>query len=308
MPTPAYAAITLGSNSFNMLIAQTKGNQPHVIAKYKRKVRLAEGIAVDGSLSPAVMARGLDCLAMFAQMLKEHHVHQDNVAVIATATLRCISNADEFRERALPILGHPIEIISGMREAELIYQGMVATTCGEGRRLVIDIGGASTEFIVGDGQNVLFKTSLPVGCVTYNKQFFSSIPFQQMDFEDVQNQVETALAEHTQTLRQLNWHCVVGASGTVQSVVELLLHRGLSETITLDVLNDLQAEILQQDDISMLGITGLCPERAPTFAAGVAILKALFTILHIEQLSLSGGALREGVLQMLAVKLTHPHR
>ncbi|MCU8000660.1 exopolyphosphatase [Shewanella sp. SM95] len=303
MPTPAYVAITLGSNSFNMLIAKTRGGQPHIIAKYKRKVRLAEGIGNDGKLSPDVMQRGLDCLSMFAQMLVQHKIEANHVAVIATATLRSISNADEFNQRALPLLGHPIEIISGMREAELIYQGMVATTCGQGRRLVIDIGGASTEFIIGDGHQVLFKTSLPFGSVTYNRQFFSSLPLQQLDFDDAKQQVLTALAEHRQTLRDLGWHCVVGASGAVQSVVEVLLHRGLSETITLDVLTQLKAEILAQEDIGLTGIAGLCSERAPTFAAGVAILLALFELLGIEHLALSGGALREGVLVMLAQRI-----
>ncbi|MGS0727833.1 Ppx/GppA phosphatase family protein, partial [Shewanella sp. 0m-11] len=179
MTTPLYAAITLGSNSFNMLVARTVGQQPQIIAKYKRKVRLAEGIQADGSLSEEVLLRGLDCLTMFADMLKKEGVSARNIAVIATATLRNISNSDDFCRRALPILGHPIEIISGMREAELIYQGMVATTEGEGRRLVIDIGGASTEFIIGDGNKVLLKTSLAIGCVTFNETFFSHYPFQQ---------------------------------------------------------------------------------------------------------------------------------
>jgi exopolyphosphatase / guanosine-5'-triphosphate,3'-diphosphate pyrophosphatase len=303
MPTPAYAAITLGSNSFNMLVAKTRGGQPKVIAKYKRKVRLAEGIGADGSLEPAVMARGLDCLKMFAQMLIEHKVRREHVAVIATATLRSISNADEFSRLALPILGQPIEIISGMREAELIYLGMVATTCGDGRRLVIDIGGASTEFIVGDGSKLLFKTSVPIGCVTYTRQFFGSAPFQLMDFEDVRTQVQQALGEQAGSLRRLGWLCVVGASGAIQTVVELLLHRGQSETITLEVLRQLQGEILAQEDVSMREIVGLSMERAPTFAAGVAILLALFDLLDIGQLSLSGGALREGVLQMLAERI-----
>lgn len=303
MPTPAYAAITLGSNSFNMLIAKTKGGQPHIIAKYKRKVRLAEGIDEDGTLNQEVMQRGLDCLSMFAQMLAQHKIHQDHVAVIATATLRCINNADEFNRRALPLLGHSIDIISGMREAELIYQGMVATTCGQGRRLVIDIGGASTEFIIGDGHQVLFKTSLPMGSVTYNRQFFSNMPLQQLDFDDAKQQVLATLAEHRKTLRDLGWHCVVGASGAVQSVVEVLMHRKLSETITLAVLTQLQAEILAEEDASLAGIIGLSAERAPTFAAGVAILLALFELLGIEQLALSGGALREGVLVMLAQRI-----
>ena len=300
MTAPLYAAITLGSNSFNMLVAQTVGQQPKVIAKYKRKVRLAEGIQKDGSLSEEVLLRGLDCLAMFADMLKKEGVSAGNVAVIATATLRKISNSDDFCRRALPVLGYPIEIISGMREAELIYQGMVATTEGEGRRLVIDIGGASTEFIIGDGTSILLKTSLPMGCVTFNESFFSHFPMQQLDFDDAKARVKTVLGEQLSALKRLGWHCAVGASGSVQSVVELLNHRGLSSVITLEVLSDLKREILSQSDESMLSISGLNPERAPTFAAGVAILLALFELLEIEKLYLSGGALREGVLQNLA--------
>lgn len=307
MLTPVYAAITLGSNSFNMLVATTQGGQPHIIAKYKRKVRLAEGIDADGSLNAAVMQRGLDCLHMFAQMLAQHHIPEKHVAVIATATLRSISNANDFTQRALPILGHPIEIISGMREAELIYQGMVATTCGQGRRLVLDIGGASTEFIVGDGERVLFKTSLPIGSVTYNRQFFSHSPLQQLDFDDAKQQVMQALGDDRQTLRKLGWQCVVGASGAVQSVVEVLQHRQASETITLAILLQFKAEILAEDHLELSGISGLSRERAPTFAAGVAILLALFELLSIEQLSLSGGALREGVLVMLAKAVDTQH-
>ncbi len=299
MTTPLYAAITLGSNSFNMLVAKTVGQQPKIIAKYKRKVRLAQGIQPDGSLSEEVLLRGLDCLAMFAEMLQKEGVAADNVAVIATATLRKISNSDDFCQRALPILGHPIEIISGMREAELIYQGMVATTEGDGRRLVIDIGGASTEFIIGDGNKVLLKTSLPMGCVTFNDTFFGNFPFQQLDFDDAKAKVTAVLGEQLPELKALGWHCVVGASGSVQSVVELLSHRNLSTAITLDVLLQLKYEILGQASSSMQDISGLNPERAPTFAAGVSILLALFELLEIDKLHLSGGALREGVLQIL---------
>ncbi len=301
--TPPYAAITLGSNSFNMLVAKTLGGQPEIIAKYKRKVRLAEGIQGDGTLSEEVLNRGLDCLAMFAKMLKEEGIAPDNVAVIATATLRHIGNSDDFCQRALPILGHPIEIISGMQEAEFIYQGMVATTCAEGRRLVVDIGGASTEFIIGDDDKVLLKTSLSMGCVTFNERFFNSFPFQQLDFDDAQSQVKAVLGQYLTELKALGWHCVVGASGSVQSVVELLNHRNESASITPAVLNTLKQEILEQEDISMRGISGLHAERAPTFAAGISILLALFELLGIEKLNLSGGALREGVLQRLANRI-----
>lgn len=300
MSTARYAAITLGSNSFNMLVAETLAGQPKVIAKYKRKVRLAEGIQTDGSLSEEMLLRGLDCLAMFSKMLDKEGVTADNIAIIATATLRNIVNSDDFCRRALPILDHPIEIISGMREAELIYQGMVATTAGEGRRLVIDIGGASTEFIIGDGDKVLLKTSLAVGCVTFNDKFFSSFPFQQLDFDEAKTDVKSVLGDYLSELKLLGWHCVVGASGSVQSVVELLNHRKQSTIITLDVLLALQKEVLLQTDPSMLAISGLHLERAPTFVAGVSILLALFELLDIKSLNLSGGALREGVLQMLS--------
>ncbi|MDF0535188.1 exopolyphosphatase [Shewanella yunxiaonensis] len=283
-----------------MLVAHTVGNQPKVIAKYKRKVRLAEGIGNDGRLQEAAMQRGLDCLAMFAEMLAQHGVPNTNVAVIATATLRSINNADEFNAKALPILGHPIEVICGMKEAELIYQGMVATTQGHGRRLVIDIGGASTEFIIGDGAQLLFKTSLPFGSVTYNRAFFSSAPLQQMDFDDVKQSIANALGEYRQQLLSLGWHSVVGASGAVQSVVELLQHRQVSEIITIEVLQQLKLEILAEISLELPNINGLSRERAPTFAAGVAILLALFELLSIQHLALSGGALREGVLLSLS--------
>jgi len=298
-----YAAITLGSNSFNMLVANTVGNKPTVIAKYKRKVRLAEGIGDDGILSEHVMQRGLDCLAMFADMLAQHHIARDNVAVFATATLRVIANADEFHQRAMPILQHQIEVISGLREAELIYQGMVATTHCDGRRLVIDIGGASTELIIGDGNKVLFKTSLPFGCVLFNQRFFSQAPLHITDFEQAIDYVNAILAAYRSQLLELGWQSVVGASGAVQSVVSVLQHRQGSELITLEILYAFRDEILSQVDENFLGIKGLNAEQAPTFAAGVAILTALFESLAITSLQLAGGALREGVLQLLAERI-----
>jgi len=299
----SYAAITLGSNSFNMLVATTVDGQPKIIAKYKRKVRLAEGIQADGSLSTEVFERGLDCLTIFAKMLIKEGVESHNVAVIATATLRYIANADEFCRQAEPIIGQPIEIISGMREAELIYQGMAATTCGEGRRLVIDIGGASTEFIIGDGDKVLLKASLPMGCVTFNDSYFTTFPLQYHHFDSAKLQVASILSQPLAEFKRLGWHCVVGASGSVQAVIEVLSYRHLPHVITLEVLQLLKQEILIQSTHAMAGIIGLKVERAPTYAAGVAILLALFELLNIDTLTLSGGALREGVLQLLAKRI-----
>lgn len=308
MSTPLYAAITLGSNSFNMLVAQKQGDQDVVVAKYKRKVRLAEGIEADGHLNGEVMQRGLDCLAMFAEMLQKEGVQSEYVAVIATATLRNIANAAEFCERALTILGHEIEIISGLKEAEYIYRGMAATTPGAAQRLVIDIGGASTEFIIGQADEALFKTSLKMGSVTFTQRFFEQRPYQLSQFDDAAAEVELILADNRQLLLQTGWQGVVGASGAVQSVLEVLAARNLfsqdqTHEIALQNLYQLRQEILKSQMTDLSDIEGLSTERAPTFAGGVAILVALFELLDIESLQLSGGALREGVLQMLRQRL-----
>ena len=150
---------------------------------------------------------------------------------------------------------------------------------------------------------MLLKTSLPMGCVTFNDKFFTSFPFQKLDFDDAKAAVKSALGDYLSELKHLGWHCVVGASGSVQSVVELLNYRQESASITLDVLTSLQEEVLTQSSHSMLSISGLHQERAPTFAAGISILRALFELLEIESLNLSGGALREGVLQTLAQRI-----
>ncbi|WP_299003665.1 exopolyphosphatase [uncultured Shewanella sp.] len=303
-----YAAITLGSNSFNMLVAQTVKGKPAIIAKFKRKVRLAEGMDAQDKLSDEAMLRGIDCLAMFSQEIEKARINPKHVAVIATATLRRISNVEAFRAQALSVLPYPIDIISGEEEAELIYQGMVATTQADSqqddeRRLVIDIGGASTEFIIGENHHVLHKTSLPIGCVTFNQQFFTQKRVKEVDFEAVKQHVSSVLNTACQPLLALGWQSTLGASGSVQAVMEVLETRGQMQVITVIVLKQLQHEIIELEDSSLLSIKGLKSERAPTFVSGVAILLALFELLSIEKLTLSGGALREGVLERLAAKV-----
>ncbi|WP_298773718.1 exopolyphosphatase [uncultured Shewanella sp.] len=307
MAKSSYAAITLGSNSFNMLVAQTFKGKPAIIAKFKRKVRLAEGMDAQDKLSDEAMVRGIDCLAMFAQEIEKAGVAPEHVAVIATATLRRISNVEAFRTQALSVLPYPIDIISGEEEAELIYQGMVATTAqvkrDDERRLVIDIGGASTEFIIGESHHVLHKTSLPIGCVTFNQQFFAQKRVNEADFAAVKQHVGSVLNPACQSLLALGWQSTLGASGSVQAVMEVLEKRAQPQVITLSVLKQLQQEIIELEDSNVMAIFGLKEERAPTFISGVAILLALFELLNIEQLTLSGGALREGVLERLASKV-----
>ena len=296
-----FAAITLGSNSFNMLVATLTAGKPQVVAKYKQKVRLAAGIDADGVLEPAAMEKGLACLAMFAEQLQQHNI--THVKVIATATLRRVSNADDFCQQALTIIPHPIEIISGDREAELIYLGMFHHTQGEQRRLVIDIGGASTEFIIGDGEHVLYKKSLPIGCVSFLQPHFANFPHQESDFQQLKIQVAQVLTPHLEQITAFGCHCAVGASGTIQTMMELLRFRGHDERITLAFLKQIKQEIIAQNSPKLADIEGLSAERAPTLATGVAILLALFDLLELSSINLSGGALREGVLELLAQDL-----
>lgn len=296
MPPTPYAAITLGSNSFNMLIAQTKNKTPQIIAKYKQKVRLAEGIDEQNNLTEDAIIRGLHCLEMFSLMLAKHQISIKNIRIIATATLRSINNAQDFTQKALPILGLPIDIISGEKEAELIYQGMVANTQHTGRSLVIDIGGASTEFIVGENNQILCKSSHPFGCVTINRHIFNVMPYSQAYFSKTVNDIANILSSQHLLIKQLGWENALGASGSVQSVIEILAYRQQPQIITLAVLESLKQELLIETEPSLPNIIGLNPERAPTFAASIAILLALFGIFNITTLHLSGGALREGVL------------
>ncbi|NKF51258.1 exopolyphosphatase [Shewanella sp. WXL01] len=304
MSSELYAAITLGSNSFNMLVAQTIDAKPTIIAKYKQKVRLAEGINADGALSADVMQRGLDCLAMFTQKANEHQIKAANVAVLATATLRSINNADEFDTKAKPIFPFAIEIITGQREAELIYQGMTATTKVQGRCLVIDIGGASTEFIVGEDKHVLFKTSVAMGGVRFNQSIFTEQPYALAHFEQAKEAVRLALGDELSAIRELGWQQVLGASGAVQTLMTLQRNRGNAELIDSALLEQVRDEVIAQGKHDIAQIEGVDAEQAPTLAAGVAILLALFELLDIKQLDLAGGALREGVLQMLADRVS----
>ena len=303
MPRIHYAAITLGSNSFNMLVACSHKKSPQIIAKYKRKVRLADGVDLSGNLTDQAITNGLDCLAMFAQMLRKHRIDSQHITVIATATLRNANNTAEFNAKAELILGVPINVISGLQEAKLIYQGMIAHSKVKGRNLVIDIGGASTEFIIGDGNKILYKSSLPFGCVTFTHRFFTKMPYPLSPFTDVLAEVKSILSEPLSTLQKLGWQNTLGASGSVQSVIEILNYRNMPAVITEANLDMLRNEIISATDDSLSSIQGLTSERAPTFAAGIAILLALFNELEIKTLKLSGGALREGVLLELASKV-----
>jgi len=292
-----FAIVDLGSNSFHMLVVQDIAGTPRVITKVKRKVRLAAGLDQDNHLELAAMERGWQCLALFAERLT--HIPITHIKVVATATLRLATNAEQFCQRGQQILGLPINIISGEQEAELIYHGMAVTSGGEGKRLIVDIGGASTELILGQQFSPIVLNSLNMGCVTWLERYFSDGKLSHFNFEQAIAAADHVLAPVLADYLAHQWQLSLGASGSVQAVQEVLSKQGLNELITLDKLELLMTQTIACEDLASLNLVGLSVERQPVFASGLAILISLFRQLALESMQASGGALREGVIAQL---------
>ncbi len=299
VPSPLYAAIDLGSNSFHMLVVRHIDGSVQTMAKIKRKVRLAAGLDQHHELSLEAMQRGWDCLSLFAERLQD--IPAGNIRIVGTATLRTARNAEQFLSQANRILGYPIQVISGEEEAATIYQGVAHTSGGSGRRLVVDIGGASTELIIGEGFDARALTSLKMGCVTWLEQHFKDRQLNQKNFQQAITAAKQALQPILTQYSELGWDVCVGASGTVQALQEIMLAQGMDEVITLAKLKRLQKQAMLADHLEELEIEGLTLERALVFPSGLSILIAVFELLNIDSMTLAGGALREGmVYEMVA--------
>lgn len=288
------AAIDLGSNSFHLVIARILDGRIQIVDRLKERVRLADGMDENKCLSEESMRRGLDCLALFAERLSG--VRPDAIRITGTYTLRVATNAQQFIQRARDILHHPIEVISGQEEARLIYQGVAHTQHTEGKVLVIDIGGGSTELIIGELITPQVLTSRKMGCVTFSKQFFANGKLSEKNFNaavmEGLHQLEPIITQY----QQIGWASCLGSSGTIKTVRELLLAQGLEGTLTLERLQQLKLQMISQKRIEQLSLPGLTDDRRPLIAAGVAVLLALFEGLGLESMEYSDGALREGLL------------
>ena len=291
---PLYAAIDLGSNSFHMLVVREVAGAIRTVAKVKRKVRLAAGLDADSRLSREAMERGWDCLRLFAEQLQD--VPKENTRIVGTATLRLAANVDSFLTEAERILGHHIEVIPGEDEARTNYQGVSWTSSGEGKRLAIDIGGASTELVIGEQNDAKLLNSLHMGCVTWLKRYFSDGLLSEANFEAAIHGAKAGLAQVQQGYLDLGWITCVGASGTVQALQEIMIAQGRSERVTLSKLNELKMQAIECGRIDQLALQGLVPERLTVFPSGLAILIAIFEELRIDNMTLAGGALREGLI------------
>ncbi|MFM4865866.1 exopolyphosphatase [Aeromonas caviae] len=304
MDNSLYAAVDLGSNSFHMVIARLTEGRMQIIDRIKERVRLAEGMDEQRRMSQEAMARGLDCLALFAERLT--NIKPDQIRIAGTYTLRRASNARDFVREAAKVLNHPIEIISGQEEARLIYQGVAHTQHIEGQVLVVDIGGGSTELIIGEGFEHKALTSRKMGCVSFTQSFFGNGKLGEKALNAAVLEAQHQLAPIINQYRKLGWQSCLGSSGSIRTVRDVLQGEEWTDgAITLAGLERLKEEMLKHKRVDQLKLAGLTEERQGVFAAAVAILLGLFTSLPIERMEYSDGALREGLLYEFEERLQH---
>lgn len=291
-----YAAIDLGSNSFHMIVCRYVNDELIIEDRLRETVRLGAGVDKTQRLTPEAQERALGCLERFGQRL--HGIPAENIRIVGTNTLRSVKESDSFTTNAEKALSHPIEIISGVEEARLIYLG-VAHGIGtdEKNRLVIDIGGGSTELIIGEGFSPKYMQSLYMGCVSMTQRFFKdgSIKAKSLKRSEIAARIELSPVETI--YRRLGWNHAIGASGTIRSIRNVVRENGWSdEGITLESLKRLRDALLEAGHIDDLQLKGLNPDRAPVFAGGVQVLLATFKALGIEHMRVSDSALREGLI------------
>ena len=299
------AAIDLGSNSFRLEIGRYEHGQIQRVAYLKETVRQGNGLDADRNLTPEAMQRGWDCLARFAERLSGFKKAQ--VRAVATQTLREAKNREAFIKRGCDILGFPIEVIAGTEEARLIYQGVAQLLPSDNqRRLVIDIGGRSTELVLGQGLNASETASFRVGSVTWSMKYFPDGVFTEQTFYRADIAAQAVLEEAISTYPRSQWRTAYGASGTVGAVAEILQLAGFPEgQITLDGLDWLVKCLVRAGTASKVQLEGLRDDRRAVIGGGVSILRALMTILHIDTLHVAQGALRHGVLYEMVEREDH---
>ena len=299
------AAVDLGSNSFHMIVAELRADELVVLDRLREMVRLGSGLTANKELTPEIQERAIECLERFGQRLR--HLPPGSVRAVGTNTLRAASNSGPLLARAVEALGHPIEIISGIEEARLIYQGVSHSLASDGkRRLVMDIGGGSTEYIIGVDREPLQKESLRMGCVSMSMAHFPDGKINPKRFRRAIIAAETELEPFQHLFHRKQWTEAVGASGTLRTTHKILKSRGWSRNgITQEGLSRLVEALLSAGRMTKADFPEIDPERYPSFPGGLAIIAATFEALEIDQMAVSDGALREGLLYDLLGRINH---
>lgn len=299
------AAVDLGSNSFHMIVARHEHGDLRIIDRLRDSVRLAAGLAPDGSLSSDARDRALGCLARFGQRLRG--LPSERVRAVATHAVRRLRAPQAFLMTAETALGHPIEVVSGREEARLIYLGVSRGISDRGeRRLVIDIGGGSTEFIIGEGQQTLELESLQLGCVGTTTRHFADGRLSRRRWTQVQMLLELELQRVAATLRARGWQRVIGSSGTNKAIVNIAREAGWTDRhLSPAALTRIVEGTLGFERLAEIRLPGLSDERRPVFVGGLAVLTAVFRVLGIEQMEVCRTAMREGLLHDLIGRAEH---
>lgn len=299
------AAIDVGSNSIHLVVARVIGSEVRTIDCLANKVGLGAGFDEDRCLTTQAQDRALEYLRHLQQRISG--LLECDVRAVATNALRIANNSTQFCQRAEEIIGRPLEIISGREEARLIYLGVAHTLADdEEQRLVIDIGGGSTEFILGRRFEPICLESLYMGSLSYRQWFFPQGEISSAAFEKAERSARLELMSIDSSYKQLGWQSAIGASGTVRCVVQVAKELGLiDDALTRDAMVEIKRQVLNYRHTTALDLPGLKAERKAIFPAGLAILLAIFDALGIEELRYSSGALREGVLYDLIGRNSH---
>ena len=290
-----------------MIVARMEGDALRIIDRHREMVRLADGLDSHHMLSDEARWRALGCLGRFGQRLR--HLDSRDVRAVGTNTFRAADNATEFLDQAEQALGHPIDIISGVEEARLIYSGVAHSLKKQDvRRLVVDIGGGSTEVILGKGLETYNMHSFYMGCVSMSQRYFSDgvIDEQRMREAELAAKQELEPVEHE--FHQADWDQALGASGTVKSAARIAFENGWCEeesVISKRGLKQIRKSLIEAGHLDKVKLKGLVEKRLPVVCGGVAILRAVFSVLEIDEMRVSKGALREGLLYDLAGRLQH---
>ncbi|HEY6239340.1 MAG TPA: exopolyphosphatase [Burkholderiales bacterium] len=305
MKQDTLAALDLGSNSFHLQIGRVVDDQVYLLDSLRDPVRLGAGLTRDRRIDQATKSRALEALARFSERLRGFP--RSAVRAVGTSALRVAKNAKSFLSEAEATLGFPIEVIFGREEARLIYLGVAHSLApSPERRLVIDIGGGSTELIIGTGLEPGLMESISMGCVSYTLKFFSDGQLEKSCFKRAELAAANELQHIVDAYRNAGWKQAVASSGTAKSLAAILRESGLCEQgISAEALDKLRAQFIKAGEVDRLKLPGLREDRAAIIPGGLAIMSAVLAEFGIEQMEVSDGALRQGVLYDLLGRVRH---
>ena len=299
------AAVDLGSNSFRLQVGQVRGNQIYELDGIKETVRLGAGLGSDKQLDGVSQLRALSALSKFGERLRGFH--PDAVRAVATNTLRVAKNGAAFLVQAEAALGFPIEVIAGREDARLIYLGVAHTLPNpRQQQMIVDIGGGSTECIIGRNFKPLHLESLYMGCVSYSLRFFPNGQIDRKSFHEAELAAGQELQTIVKAYRETGWETAVGSSGTARAIADLLELNGFAEHgITRKGVDKLAEALIRAGNVNHARLEGMRNDRTPVLPGGLAIMSAVFKAFDLEQMEFSEGALRLGVLYDLLGRNHH---